>query len=78
MLSTFDYVLKQSIKKWIPWIYAYGFQRTGKTTLGDLACAIWRHHQDENYKIPFTNVDTNAKLGEALSKSTYSLIINEA
>ena len=78
MLAPFDYVLKQSNREWMPWIYAYGFPRTGKTTLGDLSCAIWGHYQDDNYKIPFTNVDTVAKLGEALSKSTYPLVINEA
>ena len=78
MLSPFNYVLKQSNREWMPWIYTYGFPRTGKTTLGDLSCAIWGHYQDDNYKIPFTNVDTVAKLGEALSKSTYPLVINEA
>lgn len=77
-IAPFGYVMKQKTKMWIPWLYLYGSSRTGKTTLGDLACAIWGHYQDEKYKIPFTNVDTVAKLGEALSKSTFPLLINES
>jgi hypothetical protein len=79
-IAPFIYVMKQknSNKIWIPWLYLYGSSRTGKTTYGDLACAMWGDYQDEKYKIPFTNVDTVAKLGEALSKSTFPLAINES
>ena len=69
---------KNNNKIWIPWLYLYGSSRTGKTTLGDISCAIQGNYQDEKYKIPFTNVDTVAKLGEALSKSTFPLVINES
>ncbi|MGD1839204.1 MAG: hypothetical protein ACPKPY_14235 [Nitrososphaeraceae archaeon] len=43
-----------------------------------MCAAICGHYLDENYNIPFTNIDTPAKLGESLSKSTYPLVINEA
>jgi len=79
-IAPFVYVMKQKNhnKIWIPWLYLYGSSRTGKTTLGDISCAIQGNYQNEKYKIPFTNVDTVAKLGEALSKSTFSLVINES
>ncbi|HSF50246.1 MAG TPA: hypothetical protein VLA74_05735 [Nitrososphaeraceae archaeon] len=79
-ITPFVYVMKQkkNNKMWIPWLYLYGSSRTGKTTYGDILCAIHGNYQDEKYKIPFTNVDTVAKLGEALSKSTFSLVINES
>ena len=80
-IAPFGYVMKQknnNNKMWIPWLYLYGSSRTGKTTYGDLACAMWGDYQVEKYKIPFTNVDTVAKLGEALSKSTFPLAINES
>ena len=79
-IAPFVYVMKQkkNNKMWIPWLYLYGSSRTGKTTYGDILCAIHGNYQDEKYKIPFTNVDTVAKLGEALSKSTFPLVINES
>ena len=79
-IAPFVYVMKQknNNKIWIPWLYLYGSSRTGKTTLGDISCAIQGNYLDEKYKIPFTNVDTVAKLGEALSKSTFPLVINES
>jgi hypothetical protein len=79
-IAPFVYVMKQkeNNKMWIPWLYLYGCSRTGKTTLGDISCAIQGNYQNEKYKIPFTNVDTVAKLGEALSKSTFPLVINES
>ena len=79
-IAPFVYVMKQknNNKIWIPWLYLYGSSRTGKTTLGDISCAIQGNYQEEKYKIPFTNVDTVAKLGEALSKSTFPLTINES
>lgn len=76
--APFNYVMKQANRdSWMSWLYLYGFPRTGKTTLGYLESAIWGNRLDKDRILPFTNVDTNAKLGEALSKSTYPLLINE-
>jgi hypothetical protein len=77
IVAPFDYILKQVHKKWIPWIYPYGWSNTGKSTLGDLCCCIWNRYQDKNSILSFTAVDTKARLGEALSKSTYPIVINE-
>jgi hypothetical protein len=77
IVAPFNYVLKQVNKKWIPWLYPYGWSNTGKSTLGDICCCIWNRFQDDDAILPFTAVDTKAKLGEALSKSTYPVVINE-
>lgn len=78
IIAPFNFIMKQKNNKWIPWIFAFGFPKTGKTTLGDISCAIWGHYLDDSYKIPFTNIDTIAKFGEYLSKSTFPLLVNEA
>ncbi|HSF51546.1 MAG TPA: hypothetical protein VLA74_12355 [Nitrososphaeraceae archaeon] len=77
IISPFDYILKQVHKKWIPWLYPYGWSNTGKSTLGDICCCIWNRYHDKDAILPFTSVDTKAKLGEALSKSIYPIVINE-
>jgi len=77
IFAPFNFVMKQKNRKCIPWVYLYGFPNTGKSTLGDISKAIWSHYNDENFKIPYTNIDTVAKLGESVSKSTYPVTINE-
>ncbi len=77
IMSPFDYVLKQVNKKWIPWIYLYGWSNTGKTTLGEICCCIWNRYHDKDAIVPFTAVYTKARFGEVLSKSTYPIVINE-
>ena len=77
IVAPFNYVLKQVHKKWMRWLYPYGWSNTGKSTLGDICCCIWNRHLDKDSILPFTAVDTKARLGEALSKSTYPIVINE-
>jgi hypothetical protein len=77
LVAPYDYVLKQVHKKWIPWLYPYGWSNTGKSTLGDICCCIWNRYLDKDSILPFTAVDTKARLGEGLSKSTYPIVINE-
>jgi hypothetical protein len=77
IVAPFDYVFKQLKGIWIPWLHLYGHSGTGKTTLGDISCAIWGKYMDKIYKIPYTSLDTVAKFGEVLSKSTYPITVNE-
>jgi hypothetical protein len=77
IVAPFDYVLKQIHKNWIPWLYLYGWSNTGKTTLGEICCCIWNRYYDKHSIVPFTAVDTKARFGEILSKSTYPIVINE-
>lgn len=77
IISPFDYVLKQIHKKWIPWLYPYGWSNTGKTTLGEINCCIWNLYENKDSILPFTAVDTKPRFGEVLSKSTYPIVINE-
>ena len=77
IIAPFDYVLKQVHKKWMQWLYPYGWSNTGKSTLGDMCCCILDRYHDKGSILSFTAVDTKARLGEALSKSTYPIVINE-
>ena len=77
VVAPFNYVLKQVHKKWMRWLYPYGWSNTGKSTLGDMCCCIWNRYEDKDSILSFTAADTKARLGEALSKSTYPIVINE-
>ena len=77
IIAPFDYVLKQVHKKWMQWLYPYGWSNTGKSTLGDMCCCILDRYHDKGSILSFTAVDTKARLVEALSKSTYPIVINE-
>ena len=78
VMAPFDYVLKQIHKKWMNGYYPYGWSNTGKSTLGEKIClSIWNKYNDEDAIISFTAADTLPRLGEALSKSTYPVVINE-
>ncbi|MDR4512335.1 MAG: hypothetical protein MRJ93_11605 [Nitrososphaeraceae archaeon] len=80
IIAPFNYLLKQLDRRWIRWIHLYGWSNTGKTTLGTLACCVWNNigiYEDENYGLPFTAIDTKARLGESLSKSTYPQVVDE-
>jgi len=40
VVASFNYILKQK-GKWLKWLYLYGVSGTGKTTLGEIALAVW-------------------------------------
>ena len=79
IIAPFDFVMKQKNKSWIQWLFLYVWSNTGKTTFGKISNCIWNNFNDPKHDdvIPFTAIDTKAKLGEAISQSTFPLAINE-
>lgn len=81
--SPFGYIkkgLKVSGDNWVPGIYEYGFTRVGKNTAGIIHLAIWRKHgikDKEAHQLGFSGIDTAARFGNAISRSTYEVMISE-
>lgn len=77
--APFSFALRQYTEDitFLPWLYPYGRTRTGKSTLGYMALAIWRKYHDSKSKVPFSKVDTPARFGNTISKTTLPLVINE-
>lgn len=79
----FSYIkkgLKVSGDDWVPGIYEYGFTRVGKNTVGIIQLAIWRKHdkQDKDFhQLGFSGIDTAARFGNAISRSTYEVMVSE-
>ncbi len=63
--------------RFLPWLLLHGQSQSGKSTLGQLIGFIWRQ-SGEDFEKGYSSIDTVAKLGNTLSKSTYPTLINES
>jgi hypothetical protein len=64
----------------MPWLQPYGITKSGKSTVGIIALAVWRKHKSadkKDYQLGFNNIDSVARFGNAISKSTYPVLANE-
>jgi hypothetical protein len=79
IIAPFNYAIKQYTDdgQWLPWLYPYGWTRTGKTTIGKIVNGIWGKYSDRKHRIPFTSINSDAKFGFILSQTTYPITINE-
>jgi hypothetical protein len=64
-------------KRWIPWPHLNGFPSTAKSTLGDIALAVWGKHNDPKHRLSFKSINTEARLGQIISQTTLPIVINE-
>lgn len=79
-LSPFNYIFKAN-DRWLRNIHDYGWSSTGKTSLGKIGLAVWRLHtitMRKEHQLRFGNIDTIARFGSVISRSTYPKVINEA
>jgi hypothetical protein len=80
-VAPFDYVLKQYADDlcWIPWLGLAGWPRSGKGTQGRIACGIWGDFYCGGIKnyLPFTAINTEARLGQKLGECTFPRTFNE-
>jgi hypothetical protein len=74
--APFDYLMKRN-KRWIPWPHLNGFPSTAKSTLGDIALAVWGKHNDPKHRLSFKSINTEARLGQIISQTTLPIVINE-
>jgi hypothetical protein len=78
IVAPFNYSLKQYTDdgSWMPWLYPYGWTRTGKTTIGRIVNGIWGKYADRKHRIPFTSINSDAKFGFILSQTTYPILLS--
>jgi len=51
IVAPFSYVLKGiDNNNWMPWLQPYGVIKSGKSTLGIIALAVWRKHTSRDKK----------------------------
>ncbi|MDN5868842.1 MAG: hypothetical protein L0H55_15765, partial [Candidatus Nitrosocosmicus sp.] len=81
LISPFSFILKQN-RRWMPYLFLYGYSRSGKNTLGCISLAIWKKYEksrrkENNYEIGFGKINSEARLGHVLSMDTYPRLVNE-
>jgi hypothetical protein len=79
VVAPFSFILKGN-DNWMPWLQPYGITKSGKSTLGIIALAVWRKHKSvdkKDHQLGFNNIDSVARFGNAISKSTYPVLVNE-
>ena len=79
MLMPFSFAIKQKYEKekgFLPWLFIYGVRDSGKTTTGEIVLNMFNVN-DLNHKKGKGTIDTEAKLGNALSIDTFPQLINE-
>jgi hypothetical protein len=69
MLKTNNYFLKA--------LHLYGFANATKSNTGKVILAVDGHHEDPRYLLHFSRFDTAARIGEAVSRSTYPILVDE-
>lgn len=80
LVAPFSFILKGYNDNWMPWLHLYGITSSGKSSLGLIALAVWRKHKNserKDHQLGFNNIDSVARFGNAISKSTYPVLVNE-
>lgn len=75
--APFDYVMKKIYHRFIPWLQLCGYPSTAKNTVLRYALAVWRIQDKSQYNVPFTNANSEARLGYHISQTTLPVGINE-
>jgi hypothetical protein len=82
--APFSYIRKTATTGFDNWqeiLHNHTKSGGGKTTAARIALAVWRKHQKKDkamHEIPFGEVDTPARLGRAVSQTTYPIILDDA
>ena len=70
------FMLKQS-NYFLKWLHFYGFPNATKSNTGKIILAIDGHHNDTDYLLNFSRIDTVARLGDAVSHTTFPKLVDE-
>ncbi|MCI4408085.1 MAG: bifunctional DNA primase/polymerase [Thermofilum sp.] len=79
LTAPFSYAYKQ-MGKMLRGLYAYGQSGAGKTTQGKIFLSMWglgETLESDLYVMGATSIDTPARLGEKISKTTFPIVVNE-
>ncbi len=61
----------------LEWLEFYGSPNASKSTLGRVVLGIDGHANDGNYNVNISHVDTIARLGDTIGKTTFPILVDE-
>ncbi|MEL7669340.1 hypothetical protein [Methanobacterium sp.] len=77
LIAPFSFSIKQMGAGWMPWLFLYGQPKSGKSTLGQMILYMWGEPDDETNNLGGGSFDTEARIGGALSKTTFPVVVDE-
>jgi len=78
MIAPLSFVIKCINRvKFLKFLHFHGIGRTGKTTSEEIALAIDAHHADSKFVLSINDIDTPARLGSAMSDTTFPKLVDE-
>jgi hypothetical protein len=76
MIAPLMFILKDT-DYYLEYLYPYGASNAFKSTNGRIMLAIDRHHDKTNYALKFTHVDSIAKFGNRIARTTFPISVDE-
>jgi hypothetical protein len=79
MIAPFNFIMKTD-NYFLKLLSLYGVANSTKTNTALILLAVDGHHEEKGeniYILSYTSVDSNAKFGEAVSKTTFPILIDE-
>lgn len=77
LVAPFSFAIKQMGAGWMPWLFLYGQSQSGKSTLGQMVLYMWNEPDDETNSLGGGSFDTEARIGGALSRTTFPIVVDE-
>ena len=77
LIAPFSFTKKQMGAKWIPYYFLYGQPGSGKSRLGQMIIYMWNTPDDGENNLGGGSFDTEARIGGALSKNTFPIVVDE-
>jgi hypothetical protein len=78
LAAPLSFVIKTSHLRYVIWLVLWGASKTLKSNSGRVILAIDRHHNyDSGFIKSQGSIDSVARLGETVSKTTFPIVVNE-
>jgi hypothetical protein len=76
MVAPISFVFKSNVN-YLQWLQFWGSPNATKSNTGIIILAIDGHHKDERFIRNISNIDTIARLGEEIDKTTFPKLVDE-
>ena len=77
MIAPISFVFKSNSVYYLVWLHFWGSPNATKSKTGMIVLAIDGHHKDERFIRNISNIDTIARLGEEIGKTTFPKLVDE-
>jgi hypothetical protein len=77
LIAPCSFVFKKVKAPWLGWMHNYGSPNAGKTNSGKISLGLDGHETDDDYIVSMKQVDTLARMGDTISRTTFPIIADE-